>query len=102
MEIRFLSWRCSRTIAPTATGDVCLTTDDWLYAPTLHRIVKRDGAKHIAVIRHGACCHAQFFGSFSERLDLNGAVQEAVVGVQMKVCESLFRHKCNERAAVWA
>ena len=40
----------------------------------------------------------KFFGTFSERLDLNGAVKEAVISVEMKVCESLFRHKCNERA----
>src|SRR6267142_6089723 len=81
VKVCLLSGSGSRPIPSTAAGDVGLTTDYRFYATALHRVVKRDGAKHIAVIGHGACRHAELFSTLGQRLDLNCTVQEAVVGV---------------------
>ena len=35
----------------------------------------------------------KLFSSLGERFDLNGAVEKAVVGMEMKVCEFLILHK---------
>ena len=46
----------------------------WLHAVALHRVVKRDGAKHIAMVCHGTGLHAEFLGTAGKRLNLDGAV----------------------------
>jgi hypothetical protein len=54
------------------------------------------------MISHGARCHAEFLGSLGKWLYLNRSVKEAVIGVKMKVNESLIRHIDYERlAAYW-
>ena len=93
MKVCFFAWRGSSALLPVATGYVRLAPNDWLNAATLHGVVKRDRAKHVAMIRHGTGRHAQFFGAFGQGFDLNSAVEEAVIGVQMKVSELLFLHK---------
>ena len=91
--VGFLSGRGSRSFLTIALSDVGFTTNDWLDAFAFHCVVEGDGAKHIAMIRHGTGRHAQFFGAFGQGFDLNSAVEEAVIGVQMKVSELLFLHK---------
>jgi hypothetical protein len=51
------------------------------------------------MISHGTRRHAKFFNSLGKRLNLNGAVQEAVVGVEMEVGKSLIRHISKEELA---
>ena len=97
MKVCFFSGRCSRSILSAATRDVSFTTDDWIHAPTFHCVVKRDGSKHVAMIGHSARLHAKFFGSLGKGFNLNCAVQQAVISVQMQVCESLIRHSSNEK-----
>ena len=96
MEVGFLSRRGGRPIFSAAFRDVGFTTDDRLDPARFHRVVESDRAKHVAVIGHRARCHPEFFGAFSERLNLDGAVEEAVVGMKMKVDEVWVRHRNNE------
>src|SRR5438876_11596514 len=99
MKVCFFSGRCSPSILSAATRNISLTTDDWIHAPTLHRVVKRDSSKHVAMISHGTRRHAKFFGSPGKGFDLNCAVQEAVIGVQVQVCESLVWHSSDEKTS---
>src|ERR1044072_6404859 len=75
-----------------AACDVSLTDDNWFHTTTLHRVVERDCAVHVAVIGHGTRGHLQFFNTFRERFDLNGAVKKTVVSMKMKVYELSVLH----------
>jgi hypothetical protein len=77
----FFTGTGSSAILSAASGDVCLATDDGFNAVALHRVVERDGAKHIPVIGHGTGGHAEFFGFFGQRFYLYRAVEKAVIGV---------------------
>ena len=96
MKIGFFARRSGGPISSAATGYVSLTANYWLHAVAFHRVVKRDGAKHIAMVGHGTRRHAQFFSSLGKRLDLNCAVEKAVIGVQVEMCKSVVRHSSNE------
>src|SRR5262249_51245931 len=61
-------------------------------AVALHRVIKRDGAKHISVIGHGARLHTKFLSACRKGFYLNGAVEKTVVSVKVKVCKSAVRH----------
>jgi hypothetical protein len=77
---------------PASFADVRLTTDDWLNAFAFHRVVEGDGAKHVAMISHGARRHAEFGNAFREGFYLNRTIEEAVIRVQMQMNEILIRH----------
>ena len=80
-----------------AAGDVSLATDDRFHTLILHRVVERDRAVHVAVIGHGTCGHLQFFNTFGEWFDLNGAVEKAVISMKVEVYELSVLHfyLCN-------
>src|SRR5437763_2951612 len=93
MMIPFLAWRAgTRAILAVAECKISLASDNRLDAARFHRIVKSDRAIHVAMIGHGAGIHAQRFQALRQRFDLNSAVEKAVVGVQVKVSETVFRH----------
>ena len=83
MKASFLTWCAGRSISAATATDVCLAADDWLNTLAFHGVVERDGAEHIAMIGHCTGGHSQFGDAFRQRLDLNGAIQKAVVGMQM-------------------
>jgi hypothetical protein len=99
VEVSLLSGCRGCSILPAALRNVSFAADYRIYAATLHRVVKRDRAKHVAVIRHGASRHAKFLGSLRKWLYLNRSVKEAVIGVKMEVNESLIRHIDYETAS---
>src|SRR5690349_24910645 len=92
MKVRLLTGRAGGLLFAVAARDVSLTPDDRFNPTTLHRVVERDRAEHVAVIRHGTRRHLQFFNAFGERFDLNGAVEQAVVSMKMKVYELAVLH----------
>jgi hypothetical protein len=49
------------------------------------------GAEDVAVVGHGHGRHPQFFDSLAEFLDVTGAVEHGVVGMQVQVDE--LRHE---------
>jgi hypothetical protein len=71
----------ARTILTTPASDVDFTADERLDAFRFHLIIKRDGPKHVAMIRHGAGFHSQFRGTLGQRLNLYRAIQQAVIRV---------------------
>jgi len=103
VKVRLLSRCGGRPIFSAALGNVGFATDDWLDTARFHRVVKSDRAKHVAVVGHRTRRHPEFFDAFGERLDLNSAVEEAVIGMKMKVDEVWVRHRNNEmyNAAAW-
>src|SRR5450432_1978114 len=99
MMTRFFARRSRGSIMAAAACNVGLATDDRLDAAALHRAVKRNGAEHVAMISHGTGFHPQVFDAFGEWLDLDGAIQQAIVGVQMQVYKLAVRHfdNCSRR-----
>ena len=83
MEVCLFSRSARGSIHAAATRDVGFTTDDWLHALFFHRVVKRDGAKHVAMVGHGTSGHAEFLSSFCKRFDLYGTVKKTVVGMKV-------------------
>ncbi len=82
-------------ILAAARGDVGLATNNRFNPMRVHRVVKRDRAIHIAVIGHGARFHPQFLGALGERIDLNGSVEEAVIGMKVEMYEVFGVHDGN-------
>ncbi len=72
--------------------EISFASDNRLDPFRLHRVVERDGAVHVAVIGHGTRVHAQRSQAFGKGFDLNGAVEQAVVGVKVQVDEILLLH----------
>jgi hypothetical protein len=96
VKIRLLARSAGCPILSIAACDVGFAADDGLYTLVLHRVVKRDSAKHIAVVGHGAGGHSKFFKAFCQGLDLNGAVKQAVVSVEMQMYELFIRHVLSQ------
>ena len=72
-------------------ADVELAADDRLHAGVFGRIDELDCAKDVAVIGHGHGGHAEFLDALDEFLDIAGAVEHGVIGMQVQMDE-LFRH----------
>ena len=70
-------------VLSTALGQIGLAADDRLDTATLHGVVERNSAIHVAVIGHGAGVHTQRFETFGEWFYLDGAVEKTVISVQM-------------------
>jgi len=92
MMISFFSRGGARSIFAATDREIGLASDNRLDPLRLHRVVERDRAVHVAVVGHGARVHAQRSQAFGKRFDLDGAVEQAVVGVKMKVNEILLLH----------
>src|SRR5690349_2384448 len=92
MKVCLLTWCAGGLFFAAATRDVGLAAYNWFHTTTLHRVVERDRAVHVAVIGHGTRGHLQFFNTFGERFDLYGAVKKTVVSMKMKVYELAVLH----------
>src|ERR1043165_4990059 len=92
MKVGLLTGRARGFFLATAARDVSLAADDRLHGAILHRVVKRDGAKDVAVVRHGTRRHAHLFHTLGERFDLNGAVKKTVISMKMEVYELSVLH----------
>ncbi len=76
-----------------AGGHVDLAADDRL-DPRGHGLgVELDGAEHVAVIGYGNRRHFTVLGPLDQVGDLDGAVKQAVLAVQMQVYEIGVFHK---------
>src|SRR5437870_11016790 len=93
MKINLLAGCASPAAIFAASGsNVSFATDDWLNTALVHCVVEGDRAVHISMISHGARGHAEFLETFRQWLDLDCAVQKAVVSVKVKMCEVLAFH----------
>src|SRR6185436_19374480 len=96
MMVCLLTGRARGLLFAAAARDVSLATDNRLDPPILHRVVERDRTVHVAVISHGTRGHLQFFNTFGERFDLDGAVEKAVISMKMEVYElAVLHYVCN-------
>src|SRR5690349_10932940 len=92
MEVRFFAGRARRFLFPIDARDVRLTADDGLHTVVRHRIVKRDRAVHVAVVRHRTRRHSQLLNAAGQGFYLNCAVKQTVVGMKMKMYELAVLH----------
>ena len=92
MMVCLLAGRSRSFLRPATACDVSFATDNRLDTAALHGVVKRDRAKHVAVIRHGTGGHAELFGSLGQWFYLYCAVEKTVVSVEMEVCKSSVLH----------
>ena len=76
-----------------AGGDVDLAADDRLDAGGHRLLVELDGAEHVAVVGDRQGRHAAFLGALDQVADLDGAVEEAVLAVQMEMDEIGVFHR---------
>jgi hypothetical protein len=72
--------------------DVELATEDRMEVLLLHGVEEMDGAEDVAVVGHGGGCLANFCEVFGELVDVAGAVEEGVIGVEMEMGE-FCRHE---------
>ena len=79
-------------LVAAARSHVDLAAEDRL-DPGRHRLpVELHRAEHVAVVGHGDGRLPQALGPLDQRGDLVGAVQQAVLGVAMKVYEVVHSH----------
>ena len=71
-------------------ADVELAPEDRLDTRIFGGVDEVDCAEDVAVVGHGDRGHAEFLDAFDQALDLAGAVEHGVIGMQMKMNE--FRH----------
>jgi len=90
--VSFLARPTRRLVLPAATSNVSFASDDRINTAVLHRVVKRNGAKHVAVISHCTGLHSKFFNSGRKWLDLNRAIKKAVVSMKVEVYELTVLH----------
>src|SRR4029078_1180402 len=93
-QMKVCFFACGRCcfVFTTSASYVSLTTYNRLNAAILHGVVERNRAKHVAVSGHCTRLHAKFFNSVCKWLDLNRAVQKAVVSMKVEVYELAIRH----------
>jgi len=70
-----------------ARSKIGFTSNDGFYALGMGFLVKINGTKEVAVVRHGDGGLAKFSNLRKQRVQLVGAIKEAVVRVEMKVDE---------------
>ena len=74
-------------VGESARGDITLTTDDRFYSVFLGPIKEFNGSEHGTVVRDGHRIHIIFGHPVKQRIKSYGAVQETVLGVNVKVYE---------------
>ncbi len=77
----------SRLVVAAPRRDVDLAAQDGLDAPVDRRVVEGHGSEHVAVVGDGERLHAELAHLVDELVDVARAVEEAVLGVEMKVDE---------------
>ncbi len=79
-------------IMPAASRDVDFTADDRLYAPRGGFVIKMLGGKEISVVGDGHGGHMAPRGFANQFTNIAGAVEKAVVCVQMQMDERRCFH----------
>ena len=74
-------------LEPAAGSDVDLAADDGLDARPFRRLVELHRAEHVPVVGERHCGLSELSGALHQIVDARGAVQKAVLGVQMQVDE---------------
>jgi len=74
-------------VEPALRGHVELAADDGLDPRLVGLLVEVDGTVHVAVVGDGHGGHPEFLGLFEEVAEADGAVQEAVLGVEVEMDE---------------
>jgi hypothetical protein len=72
-------------------GDIDLAADNRLHPVRRSLMIEILGDEKVAVIRHSHGGHGAPGGLFRKLLDLTGAIEKAVIGVQMQMYESRRR-----------
>ena len=70
-------------------GDIDFAADDRFYASFLSCYIEIDDAVHVAVVSDSKAIHAQFLGPGDKLGDAAHAVEQAILGVNVKVGKSL-------------
>jgi hypothetical protein len=81
-----------------AGGDVGLATDDRLHARCARLLVELDRAEQVAVVAHADRALAERLHLIEQRRQLDRAVEQRILGVQVKMRESVFRDHRNPGA----
>ena len=68
-------------------ANIEFAADDRLHARMFGRIHEMDCAKNVAVVSHGHGRHTQLLYALAKFLDITGAIEQGVVGMQMQVNE---------------
>ncbi len=84
--------RVALLLGVTVVGDVDLTADDRFDAGAFGRLHELHGASHRAVIGQRDGRHLELGGARNEIRDPASAVEDRVLGVNVKVNERGFRH----------
>jgi len=87
MKVVFTVLGFSRFLETGAGRDVEFATDEGFEVGGFRGVKKLDRAEEIAVISQGYGGHAELFGAGHETVDFAGAVQQAVVGMDVEVDE---------------
>src|SRR5947208_2877559 len=80
-------------LLPAPGGDVELAAEDRLDASLLRREIEVDRPEEVAVVRQRDRGQAQILRLLDELLELRGAVEEAVLGVDVEVNELAVLHR---------
>ena len=89
--VRGLADRAALGVA-AARGDIDLAPKNRFHTALPGVIVKDDRRKHVAVLGHRQRRHLQPGGLIEQLVDAAGAIEQRVLGVQMKMNESLIGH----------
>src|SRR5690606_27209658 len=76
-----------------ALREVCLAAEDRLDAVRFGLLVELDGPEHVAVVGDRDGLHAPLLDGLAQVLGPDGAIEEAVLGVQVEVSEIV--HSCK-------
>jgi hypothetical protein len=81
------AWRVRASVMPAAPREVDFTSDDRLHAPRGGFVIKMLGGKQISVVGNGHGGHMPPCRLANQFTDVAGAIEKAVIGVQMQVYE---------------
>jgi hypothetical protein len=81
-------------------GHIDLTPENRLDLGPARLLVELHGSEEVAVVREGGRRHPQGAGPLEERLDLDGAVEERVLAVEVEVDEGRGRHRAYSHSIV--
>ena len=86
--IEVVAARNLRAIGALARREINLASDDRLDARGFSLLIELDRAEHVAMVGHRDRFHPRRLGVFDERPDFVGAVEEAVLRMDVKMDET--------------
>ena len=75
------------SLATIACGHIRFTPDDGLHPMGLSFLIEFNGSEHVAMIGHSHCGHPKRLNLFEQRVQLIGAVEEAILRMEMEMNE---------------